>query len=212
MKVRSFEMWIGALIQEEKCDGIIYDVKRTKWCWILQGRKLKQARWETTRSNRDFWHCQTKQEEKSDSYWHYSCRSLTVLSSQKHMTVEHCRDSRDAKNMNLDDPQPEGKARNLALIFLCENFPAVSTITVRVGPQKLVQQVLKFCSVLHSTVRPWPSHMPWEKLNWSLSDERTSSWDRQHQGYNWEQQFQTGPLIQSHRWGEGHLQIQTYRC
>lgn len=102
----------------------------------------------------DFWHCQTKQEEKSDSYWHYSCRSLTALSSQKHMTVEHCRDSRDAKNMNLDDPQPEGKARNLALIFLCENFPAVSTITVRVGPQKLVQQVLKFCSVLHSTMRP----------------------------------------------------------
>lgn len=50
-------------------------------------------------------------------------------------TAEHCRDSRDAKNMNLDDSQPEGKVRNLALIFLCENFPAVSTITVRAGSQ-----------------------------------------------------------------------------
>lgn len=50
-------------------------------------------------------------------------------------TAEHCRDDRDAKNMNLDDSQPEGKVRNLALISICENFPAVSTITARLGPQ-----------------------------------------------------------------------------
>lgn len=69
-------------------------------------------------------------------------------------TAEHCRDSRDAKNTNLDDSQPEGKVSNLALIFLCENFPAVSTITVRVKIQQLVQQVLKLCSVLHGIIRP----------------------------------------------------------
>lgn len=69
-------------------------------------------------------------------------------------TAKYYRDSKDAKNMNLDDSQPEGKVRNLALIFLCENLSAVSTITVRVGSQQLVQQVLKFCSVLQGTIRP----------------------------------------------------------
>lgn len=146
--------WIGALIQEQKCDGTIYDVK-TKWCWILQGRKLKQARWETNLLR--FLALPNKRGEKV-------CLLLAVFMQKSHCpffphknvrkTAEHCRDSRDAKNMNLDDSQPEGKVRNLALILLCENFPAVSTIRVRAGPQQLVQQVLKLCSVPHSTIRP----------------------------------------------------------
>lgn len=59
------------------------------------------------------------------------CPFLTKTQERQQSTV----DSRDAKPTNLDDSQPEGKVRNLALIFLCENFPAVSTITVRVGSQ-----------------------------------------------------------------------------
>jgi len=51
--------------------------------------------------------------------------SLLFHHQNTRKTVEH---TRDAKNMNLDDSQPEGKVRNLALIFLCENFQAASTI------------------------------------------------------------------------------------
>lgn len=116
MKVSSFEMWVRAPSQEEKRDGIIYDVERIKWCWIPERKKPKQARWEPARSNWDFWCCQPKQKENSDQ--HYSCRSLTALSSSKYKTEN----TRDAKTMNLDDSQPEGKVKNLALIFVWK-FP-----------------------------------------------------------------------------------------
>lgn len=108
------------------------------WCWnkvVLNsaGKEAETERWETTRSEISGTAKQNRRKSLALTGTIYAKVSLPF--PHKNIRKAQERDRRDAKNRNLDDSQPEGKVRNLALIFLCENFPAVSTITVRVKTQ-----------------------------------------------------------------------------
>lgn len=160
MKVISFEMWVRAPSQEEKCDGIIYDVERTKWRWILERRKPKQAQGERQPGPTEISGTakQSRRKNLTLTSTIHAEASLPFHHQNTRKTVEHIR---DAKNMNPDDSQPEGKVRNLSLIFLCENFHTASTIPLKVGTHltgatgfKVLQCFSPtFCSVLHSIIR-----------------------------------------------------------
>lgn len=112
---------------------IIYDVERTKWQLNSGEKEAETGKVRDRQVQLRFLAPPNKAEGKNltlTSTIHAEV-SLAFHHQNTRKTIEH---TRDAKNMNLDDSQPEGKVRNLALIFLCENFHAASTIPLKVRP------------------------------------------------------------------------------